>query len=59
MEIKASKDDMTGLYNKNKLLSLVEDKSYDYQDIAVVYWDVNKLKYVMIITGICQGTGLL
>lgn len=59
MEIKASKDDMTGLYNKNKLLSLVEDKSYDYQDIAVVYWDVNKLKYVNDNYGHLSGDRLI
>lgn len=46
MELKASMDEMTGLYNKNKLLSLVEEKEYDYQRVAVVYWDVNRLKYV-------------
>ena len=51
--------DMTGLYNKNILLSLVEDKSYDYQDIAVFYWDVNKLKYVNDNYGHLSGDRLI
>lgn len=46
MEIKASTDEMTGLYNKNKLIALIEEKVYDTQKIAVIYWDVNRLKYV-------------
>lgn len=46
MELKASTDEMTGLYNKNKLLSLIDEKVYDSQKIAVLYWDVNNLKYV-------------
>lgn len=46
MELKASMDEMTGLYNKNKLLSLIDEKVYDFQKVAVIYWDVNRLKYV-------------
>ena len=46
MEIKASMDEMTGLYNKNKLLALIEEKVFDSQRVAVIYWDVNGLKYV-------------
>lgn len=42
----ASMDDMTGLYNKNKLLSVVEKCSTRERAVAVVYWDVNRLKYV-------------
>lgn len=46
MELKASMDEMTGLYNKNRLLALLDEKVYDSQNIAVIYWDVNRLKYV-------------
>lgn len=46
MELKASMDEMTGLYNKNRLLTLLDEKVYDSQNIAVIYWDVNRLKYV-------------
>lgn len=46
MELKASMDEMTGLYNKNRLFALLDEKVYDSQNIAVIYWDVNRLKYV-------------
>ena len=46
MEEKAATDEMTGLYNKNKLLATIEKKTYDYQQVAIVYWDINRLKYV-------------
>lgn len=46
MELKASMYEMTGLYNKNRLLALLDEKVYDSQNIAVIYWDVNRLKYV-------------
>lgn len=46
MELKANMDEMTGLYNKNRLLALLDEKIYDSQNIAVIYWDVNRLKYV-------------
>ena len=46
MEQKVATDEMTGLYNKNKLLSIIEKRTYDYQQIAVIYWDINRLKHV-------------
>ena len=46
MEEKAATDEMTGLYNKNKLLATIEKRTYDYQQVAIVYWDINRLKYV-------------
>lgn len=46
MEVRANQDEMTGLYNKNKLLGIIENKVYDNQRVAVVYWDVNSLKLV-------------
>lgn len=44
MQMKACMDEMTGLYNKNKLRDIIEDKTYDYQKIAVIFWDLNGLK---------------
>lgn len=46
MEYKALIDDMTGVYNKNRLIELLNNRERDEQDIAVIYWDVNQLKYV-------------
>ena len=46
MKHEAAMDDMTGLFNKNKLLSVVEECSTRERAVAVVYWDVNRLKYV-------------
>ena len=43
---RAVRDKMTGLYNKNKLLEIMEDETYVHQKIAIIYWDVNRLKYV-------------
>ena len=37
---------MTGAYNKNRLIELLNNRERDGQDIAVIYWDVNQLKYV-------------
>lgn len=46
MKHEAAMDDMTGLFNKNKLLSVVEECSTRERAVAVIYWDVNRLKYV-------------
>lgn len=46
MENKAERDDMTGLYNKNRLISDIAKNSKLDRPVAVVYWDVNRLKYV-------------
>lgn len=39
-------DSMTGLYNKNKLMEIVEENAYVGQKIGIIYWDVNRLKFV-------------
>ncbi len=46
MENRAERDDMTGLYNKNRLISDIAKNSKIDRLVAVVYWDVNRLKYV-------------
>lgn len=42
----AAMDDMTGLYNKNKLLDDLEKPKEPDRKVAVIYWDVNELKFV-------------
>lgn len=42
----AAIDDMTGLYNKNKLLDDLEKPQEPDRRVAVIYWDVNELKFV-------------
>ncbi len=46
MKRQAAMDDMTGLYNKNRLIEEMESHALDGGQIAVIYWDVNRLKYV-------------
>lgn len=43
---KAIYDSMTGLFNKNKLIEIIENGAYDGQQIGIIYWDVNHLKLV-------------
>jgi len=37
-------DEMTGLYNRNKYLQMVEEEYPNVEEIAVIFWDVNNLK---------------
>lgn len=46
MEILAVTDKMTGVYNKSKLLDDLQNRIYQHEMVAVLYWDVNHLKYV-------------
>lgn len=55
----ASIDDMTGLYSKNKLLEAVENAEPKERPVAVVYWDVNRLKYVNDTFGHLYGDQLI
>ena len=44
MEEMAELDEMTGVYNRNKYLSMTKD-SYSHEDtVAVIFWDINGLK---------------
>ena len=52
-------DDMTGLYNKNKLLSDLEKPKEPDRNVAVIYWDVNQLKFVNDTYGHGQGDSLI
>ena len=55
----ASMDDMTGLYSKNKLLETVEHMEPKERPVAVIYWDVNPLKYVNDTFGHLYGDQLI
>lgn len=61
MKQEAIMDDMTGLYNKNHLLAVIqtETKRKGKQPVAVVYWDVNRLKYVNDTYGHLYGDQLI
>lgn len=37
-------DEMTGLYNRNKLLSMIDNYYIELKTISVIYFDVNNLK---------------
>lgn len=55
----AAMDYMTGLYNKNKLLSDLEKPKEPDRNVAVIYWDVNQLKFVNDTYGHGQGDRLI
>ena len=61
MKQEAIMDDMTGLYNKNRLLAVVqaETQKKGSRNVAVVYWDVNRLKYVNDTYGHLYGDQLI
>lgn len=46
MEMLAVTDKMTGVYNKSKLLDDLQNRIYQDVQVAIIYWDVNHLKYV-------------
>lgn len=52
-------DDMTGLYNKNKLLETLDGEITMEKQIAVIYWDVNQLKKVNDTYGHIEGDILI
>ena len=52
-------DDMTGLYNKNKLLDDLEKPKEPDRKVAVIYWDVNQLKFVNDTYGHGKGDRLI
>ena len=55
----AAMDDMTGLYNKNKLLDDLEKPQELDRNVAIIYWDVNQLKFVNDTYGHEQGDRLI
>ena len=55
----AAMDDMTGFYNKNKLLNDLEKLNEPDRNVAIIYWDVNQLKFVNDTYGHEQGDRLI
>ena len=55
----AAMDDMTGMYNRNKLLEVVNSDTYKDMQVAIIYWDVNRLKYVNDTFGHLSGDFLI
>ena len=39
-------DEMTGLYNRNKFLSMVENEYIHVDKLCVIFWDINNLKQI-------------
>ena len=55
----AAMDDMTGMYNRNKLLEVVDSDAYKDMQVAIIYWDINRLKYVNDTFGHLSGDFLI
>lgn len=55
----AAMDDMTGMYNRNKLLDVVDSDTYKDMQVAIIYWDINRLKYVNDTFGHLSGDFLI
>lgn len=55
MKYLSEKDEMTGLYNKNKYLAMMEKTYPKLSTVAVVFWDVNNLKVINDTLGHAQG----
>ena len=55
----AAMDDMTGFYNKNKLLNDLEKLNEPDRNVAIIYWDVNQLKFVNDTYGHERGDRLI
>lgn len=55
----AAMDDMTGMYNRNKLLDVVNSDTYKDMQVAIIYWDINRLKYVNDTFGHLSGDFLI
>ena len=55
----AEEDVMTGVYNKNKYLSMVRDVYPSIQEVGVIFWDINNLKETNDIQGHHKGDYLI
>lgn len=52
-------DDMTGLYNRNKYLYMIENEYIHNDKVGVIFFDVNNLKYVNDTLGHEKGDALI
>lgn len=51
----SERDEMTGLYNKNKYLEMMEKVYPKLDRVGVIFWDVNNLKRINDTMGHAQG----
>lgn len=51
----SERDEMTGLYNKNKYLEMMEKVYPKLDTVGVIFWDVNNLKRINDTMGHAQG----
>lgn len=51
----SERDEMTGLYNKNKYLEMMQKTYPHLQNVGVFFWDVNNLKEINDSKGHAQG----
>ena len=51
----SERDEMTGLYNKNKYLEMMQKTYPRLQNVGVFFWDVNNLKEINDTKGHAQG----
>lgn len=59
MTVLAEMDEMTGVYNRNKYLSMTADGYAKEDKIAVIFWDANRLKFTNDTKGHEYGDALL
>lgn len=52
-------DEMTGLYNRNKFLSMVETEYSHVDKLCVIFWDINNLKQINDTFGHEAGDALI
>lgn len=52
-------DEMTGLYNRNKYLNMVENEYIHNDKVGVIFWDVNNLKQINDTMGHEKGDALI
>lgn len=53
------RDEMTGLYNRNKYLSMIEEAYPAIAKVGVIFWDINNLKTTNDTLGHDQGDALI
>lgn len=52
-------DEMTGLYNRNKFLSMIENDYINVDKLCVIFWDINNLKKINDTLGHEKGDTLI
>ena len=55
----SERDEMTGLYNRNKYLNMIEETYPAIDQVGVIFWDVNNLKATNDTLGHDKGDALI